>query len=717
MHSRRRFGPGLAMVLPVALAAGGVAWACTDSSCYPNWRLGAVSYDCAGQALIDPGNDTRINMLWLMRSLGKGLPPVQPAPAPGATEERQFGRTYLSWSGLRAALWPAPTAAPDSAGPANACAAAITGGPGFKDALAHDPAVPPAERAALGALRDQVGCGAVTLDNAPVTSPAGHDYLAYLRAAQAFYTGDWAGARQGFAALAHAKSGWIVETAAYMPIRIALRAAVAGAVDQYGDFAGQGKVDAAAVASARAGIAAYLKAYPEGLYAESARGLERRVTWLSGDMPGLARSYETLLATTPGDSEAAADLAEEIDSKLLEREDAGALIDGLDHAPLLLATIDLKRMRRDQDGPDEGHLGPAQLSAAQLAGQQARFAAQPDLYGLLAASRVLYADEDPRQVLALLPDAARAPGYTPLAFSRQMLRGMALARARDPHEAGFWQDLLKGASPLYQRPLVEMGLVARWQRDGRVAEVFAPGSPITDSMTREILLQTLASPAILRGEAGNAARPAHERDVARFTLLYKDLSHGAFADFSGDLALLPAGANTQANLWDFSMQEDIPTGLFRAGRWADGAYPCPPLNQTAATLARAPRDARARLCLGEFYRLNGFDGFSLFRPDPHQPDRLGNGTSGFPGRPLSRGDLYAAIIDDPAAGPDERAYALYRAVMCYAPSGSNGCAPPATTLRDLDAAQVPKEQRKAWFNQLKQRYPASRWAQALRYYW
>jgi hypothetical protein len=35
----------------------------------------------------------------------------------------------------------------------------------------------------------------------------------------------------------------------------------------------------------------------------------------------------------------------------------------------------------------------------------------------------------------------------------------------------------------------------------------------------------------------------------------------------------------------------------------------------------------------------------------------------------------------------------------------------------MQAQQVPKAQRKAWYDELKGRYPASRWAKSLRYYW
>lgn len=656
--------------------------------------------------MISPGNDTRINLLLLMQSLHPmGDPPANARPD---RWDRQFGQTFMSWSGMREAYWPQADQSEGGSEEGPTCEPAASGGPAFLAAISAEKGIPTNERAVLAEIRGKAGCSDEPWDDATISSKPGREYLGYLKAADAFHKNDWSGASQGFNALTRAKSAWVAETARYMPIRIGLRMAIATAVDEWGDFAGSEKIDKASLESASDAIDDYLKSYPKGRYAASAEGLKRRVAWLRGDMPALVQRYETLLANTPGSSEAAANLAEEIDNKLLERQDAAALIAAQGKTPLLMAVADFKQMRPTGDDA----IG---LSATDLAAQKAQFSAHPELYGLIEASRLTYAEGDAKAVLALVPDAARQPHYTPLAFSRQTLRGMALGKLRDPNEAGFWRELLGGASPVYQRPLAELGLAVRWQRDRRVEQIFAPGSPISDPTIREILLQTVATPAILRADAANTARPAHERDVARFALLYKDLTRGAYADFTRDLALVPVDANTDGGLWDIARQEAIPAGLFRKGRWSDG-FACPAIAETAATLARAPADHRARLCLGDFYRLNGFDSFTLFTPDGNQM-ALGNGPDGFPGKTMARGAIYDAVIADRAAAPDLRAYALYRAVMCYAPSGYNGCSGPAWTMAEIDAAQAPVAARKAWFTELKQRYPGSRWAKSLRYYW
>ena len=104
-------------------------------------------------------------------------------------------------------------------------------------------------------------------------------------------------------------------------------------------------------------------------------------------------------------------------------------------------------------------------------------------------------------------------------------------------------------------------------------------------------------------------------------------------------------------------------------------------------------------------RVNGFDDFAL----DSQPakDELGGTVSLFPGPAFSRLELYKAIIADAAAPAPDKAYALYRAVNCYAPSGNNTCG----------GVEVPTAQRKAWFLRLNKDYPTSHWAQDQRYYW
>lgn len=686
-----------------ALAPSIPAGASGDYGCTPGWTLASASYgSCGNRAALAPGNDTRVNLFYLLQE-GQGAPagklayPAQQYPDP------DIGHTFFSWDLLRRAYYALPetteTTAPDYAG--SRCISLAPGDRAFADALRANRGVPVAEAATLtaarGLLAQQCSGNAGTLAwPSDVRSAAGRELLSYLQAAQAFYAEDWPAARKGFAGLFSARDPWVAETASYMQARVELNAAQATSFDQYGDFAGPAKVDAAALGKARGAFAAYLQRYGQGRYAASARGLQRRVLWLAGDVGGLSRAYAQLLGTVPAGNVAAADLVQEIDNKLLMADaDGFAAVDG----PLLLATLDLMRMRDAEEG------APPVISAAELAAQQPRFAGRAELYAYVLAAHAFYVEKDMAKVLQLTPDDARKPAYAPLAFSRQVLRGMALAARKDRNEAGFWRELLGGATALYQRPLVELALAMNYERSGRLADVFAAGSPIGEAGIREILLLNVAGADLLRKQARALQAPRHERDLALFMLLSRQLSHGNYAGYLTDSVQVPPNASVEGGLWNLRWQDPVPLGLFGKATWSDG-YPCPALAKTAATLAANPRDVKARLCLAEFWRLNGFDGFDGPEDRPG-PAELGGTASLFAGRATTRAAIYNAVAADPAAAAGDKAYALYRAVNCYAPAKVNTCG----------GADAPESQRRAWFQRLKREFPASPWAQQLRYYW
>lgn len=680
----------LALCLATSASASG------DYSCVQDWKLGGPGgHDCGDRPLLWPGNDSRSNLFMLLRG-GQGLA-IKPKAYPDTTwEDRSLGRTFYNWYGLGATFGLGQR---DYEGGGSRCDSRESGARAFNAALGANTALPAADRQALSAARAAIGasCGAEasTIVWPTVKSAEGRDFLAYLMGADSFYAGDWASARQHFTSLGRARDTWVAETASYMLIRVDLNAAQDAAFDDYGDFKGAKATDSIALSRAGMAINAYLARFAKGRYAASATGLRRRVAWLAGDMASLGRAYETALANQPLDGAGAADLIQEIDNKLLwERDALGAV-----QSPLLLAAMDLARMRSD---PDEGG---KPLSTAELAAQKPVFAKHPDLYTYLAAARALAVDGDARTVLTLVPANPAMKGMSPLAYSAQALRGMALAQLKDPAEEAHWKALIVAANAPYTQEFAQFGLALLWQRSGRMAQVFAKGSPVVDPSIRQILLTRLAGPDLLRAAIADTSNSARTRDLALFTLLHKDLAKGHFADFARDRALVPADAPTEGYPSWVASGEMIPTGLFTQGKWQDG-YACPAIDATARMLAQQPLDPQARLCLGEFWRLNGFDHVNDLEPIG-AVDTLGGGKGSFTGANINRAALYKAVLDNARAAADDRAYALYRSVMCYAPSGNNDCGG-----TDVEAAQ-----RKAWYFELKQRYPTSRWAKALRYYW
>lgn len=699
---KRAFWAGAAVVSAAMTLMATPARASGDYGCTQEWRLGGPpstdsygSRDCGNRPLFWPGNDTRSNMFLLLRG-GKGLAVRPRSYSELVWEERSFGHSFFSWGGI-ATLYRLNTDASQMR-EGSRCDSLTSGAQAFIDALAASRALPAQEREALAKAREGIGGNSCNRYVASATLPEvgstpGKAFLAYLQGANAFYAGDWDNARGIFTRLKNTREPWVAETAAYMMIRVELNAAQQPAFDDYGYLRGAEAVDPRAVASTRAAIDAYLKRYPTGRYAASAQGLKRRTAWIGGDMAELARLYEAALAETGPDGAGAADLIQEIDNKLLWAPQARTAVG----TPLLLATLDLARMREDAEGKP--------LTAAELAGHQRAFAAHPELYTYLRAARALYVDRDAKAVLALVPAQAPRKGMTPLAYSIQGLRGIALAQVRDPGEEAHWSALIAAADAPYVSEFAQFGLALLWQRGGRLPDVFAPASPITDGTVREILLSRVAGADLLRAAIADKGNSARTRALALFTLLHKDLAQGQFADFGRDRLLLPAGAPAAGYPSWIMSSDDIPTGLFASGKWRED-YACPTIETTARTLAARPGDAQARLCLGDFWRLNSFDNLTVFTPFD-DTDMLGGGHSLFPGKTLTRASLYTAVIADPRAGAEEKAYALYRSVMCYAPSGHNDCG----------GEDVPEAVRKGWFQRLKQSYPTSRWAEKLRYYW
>jgi len=86
---------------------------------------------------------------------------------------------------------------------------------------------------------------------------------------------------------------------------------------------------------------------------------------------------------------------------------------------------------------------------------------------------------------------------------------------------------------------------------------------------------------------------------------------------------------------------------------------------------------------------------------------LGSTASAFTGETFSRLDGYKQVIANAKAPHNDKAYALFRAINCYAPSGYNSCG----------GEDVDKAVRKGWFRQLKTGFADTQWGKSLQYYW
>lgn len=699
-------------LLAMAFLWSGGVHASADSSCYPDWKIKQTDMNgCSSTALLSPGNDTRVNLLMLLHDRHGAVGPASRysydiPERRGEAEPFDYSSFALE---LGTSPAPAETAKADNFAFGTRCMSSMAGGADFIAAVAKAKGLSNDEKATLTAVRtalkpecsgDTKATPVVEQGLALVKSKAGRAFANYLIGAAAFYDGNFGGAQASFASVGKTDSAWLKEAATYMLGRNALNEATLAAFDEYGGLSGEGG-NQALLAEAEAAFQAYLKAYPNGQYAPSARGLLRRVYWLAKDRGRLLSAYAAQFAI--GDPAkrnlSFPDLVQEIDIKLLGQlkpEDASD--------PMLLAVLNLRAMRHAND-PKYADYGTPPITRAALDAQRSKFSGHEALFAYLQAVHAFYVANRPAEVLKLIPAATGDSSY--LGYSRQLLRSIALDAAGDPAARASLIALISAAKKPHQRGAAELTLALHDERAKAADKVFATNSVITDADVREILLRYHAGPALLRKQAAKAASDREQR-VAIYTLLYKDLTRGNYGDFLRDLSLVPDSARPMAQD-DYQAPRYTDIALFRWAGQSD--FACPSLKAVATTLSTKPKDAQALLCLGEFIRNKGLDpyyyGVTQYLDELPDADELGGTPSLFPGKRFSRLDAYKTVMADTTAAPSNRAYALYRAVNCYAPAGYNSC----------DSTEYTKAQRKAWFDQLKGQYPTSVWAKKLRYYW
>ena len=612
-----------------------------------------------------PSNDTRDNLLFLTADRRKQQ--LTRFPAGDTSEADAATATY---------------------GEGSICVSDAAGRTGFSAAVAADSAVPENEKKLLQDARLAIVCGNGGDSGTPVFAPvvvqSGHgmEFANYLNAVAGFYK-DIQYNSTAFQALSGADQPWVREASLYMVARVTLLAAQAVVFDEWGTL-DRTKADAGVVTAARDALNAYLTAYPQGAYAASATGLLRRVVWLSGDATEQATAYsKTLLATDIGPSTPA--LIHEVDHKMSEEAYLALTAD-----PMLVA-VQLFRLMRPQED-EKGNPVPG-MKVDVLETYRARFAGQEDLFDYLMAARAWFVDNDAATVLKLLPEKTPNSNLSYLDFSRQILRTKALGdtSAREDLVA-----LFPYAKQNYQRVTLELELAKYDERHKNISAVFEKGTLVLDPDIRMRVLNYVAGPILLKQQAMSSDVLPQERQTALYRLLVRDLTHGRFKGFVEDIKLLPAPeASTDADGNDaFS--------IFRPQESNTG-YSCPDLVSTAATLAKNPKDVGGRLCLGDYFRGKNYD----LELEAAAKDDLGGTGTLFAGSVLARHDFYTDIMKNPRASRDDRAYATYRAIHCYAPVGENDCG----------GTDVDRAVRKKWFLELKAKYGDTTWARQQDVYW
>jgi hypothetical protein len=670
------------------------------------WSLDLLQYGGAsGVPFLSPGNDTRFNLQFLMLDAH-----AQPVPAETAGTDVQLDFSpLLSLHDLDTPVKggaPAPPSGDAKEAPASEtlfsddegsrCVSDARGKQDFGEAVQAAPALSAEEKTALIGARNAMAPNCLKPDasapaapQAPAPSPAAQDFFTYLAGAKAFYDGDFDAALASFSKLAKADNAWLREAARYMTGRTLLNKAEIGVFASLDGVAEPKVTDQASLTAAETELNAYLAAYPAGRYAASARGLLRRLYWLAGDRARLSAEYGWQIAhvADPQANLGAPDLAREIDSKFL----TGAAAEQ-SHDPNLLAVEDLMRLRRRTA---EKPVFPS----ADLEAQAPDFIGNEALFAFLRAARAYYADGDFAATLKLLgpaPPGPLAPPY--LAFSREVLRGQALmASGQFAAAADHWKALLPLAPQPWRQEAVELGLAMSWEKAGTVNKAFEKDTRIASPRIRGVLLRYVAGPILLRQAIADPQSTPGEKALARFTLLLKEATHGHYSGFLRDYSPEDIAKGDA---------EAAQTGVMKSSAFvwngASEPYKCPALKTVIGELAANPEASHGLLCLSEFIRTA-----DLEEASPPPASELGGGKSIFPGEAFSRGEVYKKLLAQSATPENDKAYALFRLVNCYKPSGSNGCGG-----KDVDKAQ-----RKAWFQTLKTKYGSTPWAHSAIYYW
>lgn len=670
--------------------------ACGPDGCETPLTLQLTAAQCHlnGLPFLSPDNDTRTNLALLLAdeqafSLPDGALPlpftVDALISPAVGDTVPAGPDPLlalaSSLGIDAATTEAAITRANSWNEGRCISNNPVSAEAFLQALAQTPSLTASDRSQLASQRlamlGQCGQPLDTTESTPQgenkaapLSPAAQGFADYLTASQHFYQGEFVQADALFAALAEQDQPWLKETADYMRIRVALNLSQQNAFDNWGSL-DRSQIDQAQWQRSEQLISDYRARYPKGRYLDSATGLLRRLAWFKGDNELLASRY-----LQASQRQSAPDLVNEIDLKLLMQPG----FTGSAAMPMLTLVQDLRRLRI-HDSWDEWQ----PLQAAELTQQAPQFARHAPWLAYLEQASRYYLAKDYAAVVAAAPALGTGP-LDNLAFSQQVLKGMALAAQQQWAKAEQqWRALLANQPTPLQDQLLQLALAMTLERSGQLAQVFAKESPIRSDHYRIPLLEYVAPAPLLRRMARDEQASDLLRQRASYTLSYKQLTHGDYQGFLQDRAGSPATAP-----FDWQGSQD---------------YQCPALTSVVTTLAKTPNAPRALNCLGEFFLAQGLDWDPLLsRPGA---DTLAGSPDMFAGKQRSRLDWYQKVIANPKAAKEDKAYALYRAINCYAPSGSNGCG----------SQQVPVNQRKAWFNTLKQQYGTSQWAKQLKYYW
>lgn len=532
-------------------------------------------------------------------------------------------------------------------------------------------------------------------------SEAAKPYARYLEAAATFYAGRYEPALAQFKTLATDAPDWVRETSLYMLGRVTLNQAQIR-FDLWSEPSAE-NIDKAFLDRAASAFGDYLKTYPKGRYAESAKGLFRKIHWLAAD-------YQRWLAAMGAEtsSKAVLDFIDETERKA---DPAGNRVDALWPSPVLTSLGTLASWRPQNEGEPSVPPVDVEMLAAHR-GDFANAGLEP-LWSYLALAHAFWMEKNYPELIRQTASERIAAKPSNLAYSRWVLRGLSLMALRQfPEAESHWLETLKTVEHPGQKIQAQWLLALTWNETSRLDSVYAKDSPVALPEIQDYFIHK-AKPPLLESLLKRDDLPPRTKSLAYFRLVSQWVRHRDFAAAEQILTAYPRS--------EFAMAQDKLAPLFSEEQ--KEGYACPAFRELLAALRKTPDSARWLNCMGDFLRTWDWN-----YPDPvvadenpfefgahhwHELADYGLPTTpaedAFGGKIYTSMDYYREAIErrGVARTDEDLAYALHRATTCFASSGNNHCG-------DQD---IPKSQRAAWFKRLKTEHKNSPWAKGRKYYW
>ena len=689
-------------LFPITLAYSTHSFSGFDVSCYPSTNIQTNAYTaCDNLPALTPANDNQTNMLLLLSDMGLAkLNFNQPNSPLWETEYSNvpFAAKTLFESVTNkrpnARLKPSNVKTPYQ----EHCSSLDNGADQFTQQVKADKNLNKAEKDLL--IQERQNISACDRDLAliqvnPNWSIQARQYASYLNATIAFYNSNFSTATKIYSVLTTVDQPWIKETSQYMLIRSSLNESYQSGVGKYGDLKID-KVDQTLLKNTYEHITTYFKRFPEGKYAASARGLLRRCYWLSGNTELLTN--ELAWQINHPDSKyynlELDNLVFEIDRHVFQSRSFNAknLKD-----PFFLTISDLMQMRQATSAEDKV------LSWSELNNQKTRFKSQPELFQYLQANHLFFVQNKPAEALKYLPEHSSNSINSYLQLSQILLKGRILEKLGQTQNAQqYWEGWLSQSKSIEQRGLFELMLYPHYAQQQSANLFIGSNAKIKQASLQKSFIENEANEKSLMQIVQSKVSSTDQKNLALYKTLQKSLVHQNFKLFNQAFVLLPQdAAKYKYDSETYKNYKNQPpfSDFIWVGTKITPQMQCPDLFSLTQKLENSPQDLKLRLCLGEYARST--QGYNI-----SYVTALEKETSSFQGAIFTRGQVYKDIIKSSSVA-DLKAYALYRSIMCYSPSGMNDC----------QDAEVEKSTRKQWFDHIKRDYPSTSWAQSLKYYW